>query len=209
MKKLDLELENMIEEERRYWEKNDAKLRAVEQRVGSYEEFRQMVLGAHLRPLDKKENISEIKQEGCKWNLLSCTRSKTGNSGETKRLLQQHQIKNVSHFMTCWKECSDEEKVQLVSQVGPVGIKKLFSTDLRFDFFDELVVTLDNHDYTEITFPVVIEILKVLSQCRGFRLVTSFMSPQTKHCCQSLFQKLSSSCINSETLRKLFELYSS
>ena len=39
---------------------NAAKFRAVEQKVGSYEEFKGIVDGCHLKPLDKKEEIDSI-----------------------------------------------------------------------------------------------------------------------------------------------------
>ena len=39
-KKLERELHNAIETDARYWRENDAKFRAVNQKVGSYEEFR-------------------------------------------------------------------------------------------------------------------------------------------------------------------------
>lgn len=38
--KLERELENAIKADAKYWRENDAKLRAVEQRVESYEQFR-------------------------------------------------------------------------------------------------------------------------------------------------------------------------
>ena len=39
-KKLERELHKAVEADARYWRENDAKFRAVNQRVGSYEEFR-------------------------------------------------------------------------------------------------------------------------------------------------------------------------
>jgi hypothetical protein len=38
--KLELELNAAVEADARYWRENDAKFRAVNQKVGSYEEFR-------------------------------------------------------------------------------------------------------------------------------------------------------------------------
>ena len=45
----------------KYWRENDAKFRAIEQRVPTYEDFRQMVLGSHLRPLEKGESLRDEK----------------------------------------------------------------------------------------------------------------------------------------------------
>ena len=38
--KLERELDSAVEADKRYWRENDAKFRAVNQKVGSYEEFR-------------------------------------------------------------------------------------------------------------------------------------------------------------------------
>lgn len=38
--KLETELNDALEQEQRYWKENDAKFRAVDQRVATYEEFR-------------------------------------------------------------------------------------------------------------------------------------------------------------------------
>ena len=38
--KLEKELSNALAADKKYWRENDAKIRAVEQRVGSYEEFK-------------------------------------------------------------------------------------------------------------------------------------------------------------------------
>ena len=39
-KKLEKELNNAVEADARYWRENDAKFRAVHQKVASYDEFR-------------------------------------------------------------------------------------------------------------------------------------------------------------------------
>jgi len=38
--KLEIELANAVEADQRYWRENDAKLRAVQQKVATYDEFR-------------------------------------------------------------------------------------------------------------------------------------------------------------------------
>ena len=53
--KLEKELAAAVEADAKYQRENDAKFRAVEQRVGSYEEFRDIVAASHLKPLDKKD----------------------------------------------------------------------------------------------------------------------------------------------------------
>uniref|UniRef100_A0A3P9MIN2 Dynein attachment factor N-terminal domain-containing protein n=1 Tax=Oryzias latipes TaxID=8090 RepID=A0A3P9MIN2_ORYLA len=50
---LERELKAAVESDRRYDRENEAKLRAVHQGV-SYEQFRNLVLSSHLKPLEKK-----------------------------------------------------------------------------------------------------------------------------------------------------------
>jgi len=45
--KLEKELANAVEADQRYWRENDAKLRAVNQKVATYDEFRYVACLAH------------------------------------------------------------------------------------------------------------------------------------------------------------------
>ncbi|XP_018574473.1 coiled-coil domain-containing protein 103 [Anoplophora glabripennis] len=58
------ELQSSINKEKLYWIRNDAKLRAVVTSQ-SYDEFRDIVAAAHLKPLSKKD-ITEKRQMS--WN---------------------------------------------------------------------------------------------------------------------------------------------
>ena len=53
--KLEKQLFVAVEEDARYQRENDAKFRAVAQKVGSYEEFKDIVAASHLKPLEKKD----------------------------------------------------------------------------------------------------------------------------------------------------------
>ena len=58
-RKLEKELALAVEADAKYVRENDAKFRAVEQRVASYEEFRDIVNAAHLKPLERKDITGE------------------------------------------------------------------------------------------------------------------------------------------------------
>ena len=58
-RRLENELASALEADARYERENSAKFRAVEQRVGSYEEFRDIVAASHLKPLDRKDIAGE------------------------------------------------------------------------------------------------------------------------------------------------------
>nr|XP_020477329.1 coiled-coil domain-containing protein 103 [Monopterus albus] len=66
---LERELQAAVESEQRYSRENEAKLRAVSQRVGSYNEFRDLVLACHLKPLEKKDKDGAPRKQP--WNPVT------------------------------------------------------------------------------------------------------------------------------------------
>ncbi|KAM6966493.1 dynein axonemal assembly factor 19 [Tautogolabrus adspersus] len=67
---LERELQGAIESEQKYKRENEAKLRAVGQRV-SYDQFRDLVLSCHLRPLEKKDKEGAPRKQP--WNPVAPT----------------------------------------------------------------------------------------------------------------------------------------
>ncbi|XP_056157933.1 coiled-coil domain-containing protein 103 [Lampris incognitus] len=74
---LERELCAAVEADQRYQRENDAKLRAINQKVGSYEEFRDIVLSCHLKPLERKDKEGAARKQP--WNPLVSS-SKAHNS---------------------------------------------------------------------------------------------------------------------------------
>ena len=60
-RKLEKELSLAVEADAKYDRENSAKFRAVEQRVSSYEEFKDIVCAAHLKPLDRKDITGKLQ----------------------------------------------------------------------------------------------------------------------------------------------------
>ncbi|XP_064094922.1 coiled-coil domain-containing protein 103-like isoform X1 [Macrobrachium nipponense] len=69
---LEARLRAGIEADRRYATENSAKLRAI-QSTPSYDEFRQLVLGSHLKPVDRSD---KSKVRPSIWNSLASTATK-------------------------------------------------------------------------------------------------------------------------------------
>ncbi|XP_076174082.1 dynein axonemal assembly factor 19 [Ptiloglossa arizonensis] len=67
-KSLELELAEALKVDETYRLQNEAKLRAIEQNVPTYEDFRQMVNAAHLRPLERVDVTSKVKRS---WNPVA------------------------------------------------------------------------------------------------------------------------------------------
>ncbi|XP_039979181.1 coiled-coil domain-containing protein 103 [Xiphias gladius] len=66
---LERELRAAVESDRRYQRENEAKLRAVSQRVASYREYRDLVLTCHLKPLEKKDKDGAPRKQP--WNPVA------------------------------------------------------------------------------------------------------------------------------------------
>ncbi|KAK7507965.1 hypothetical protein BaRGS_00000930 [Batillaria attramentaria] len=59
--KLQRELDAAVAMDAKYWRENDAKIRAVtEQKVATYDEFKDLVAASHLKPLDKGLHLDNI-----------------------------------------------------------------------------------------------------------------------------------------------------
>ncbi|EEB16835.1 conserved hypothetical protein [Pediculus humanus corporis] len=70
---LEEELEKAIVADEKYQRENDAKFRAVEQKVATYDEFRDIVKASHLKPLEKTEKIVDpnLSQKNVIWNSVA------------------------------------------------------------------------------------------------------------------------------------------
>ncbi|CAG7826725.1 unnamed protein product [Allacma fusca] len=75
---LEANLQKLIEQDQLYWIRNDAKLRAVTQGTPTYEDFRQIVLAAHLKPVSKEER-EELQRKSAEgkviWNCAAAAAS--------------------------------------------------------------------------------------------------------------------------------------
>ncbi|TDH03597.1 hypothetical protein EPR50_G00165290 [Perca flavescens] len=66
---LESELRAAVESEQRHERENAAKLRAVTQRGTSYNQFRDLVLSCHLKPLEKKDKERAPRKQP--WNPVA------------------------------------------------------------------------------------------------------------------------------------------
>ncbi|XP_039682129.1 coiled-coil domain-containing protein 103 isoform X1 [Perca fluviatilis] len=66
---LESELRAAVESEQRHERENAAKLRAVSQRGTSYNQFRDLVLSCHLKPLEKKDKEGAPRKQP--WNPVA------------------------------------------------------------------------------------------------------------------------------------------
>ncbi|XP_076672790.1 dynein axonemal assembly factor 19 [Andrena cerasifolii] len=187
-KSLEQELREALRADEMYKLQNDAKLRAVEQNVPTYEDFRQMVNAAHLKPLQRVDITS--KAEGS-WNPVA-----NNDNSDTKMTLDQSRSiledKPLDdQFLRVWKTTTGHrEKFNYLKSLRNDLREKIFPVEIPSVLFAELI----NVCFETVAFgddnESVIEILSILSKCNRFDLTVCFMEETERETCIRLFHDL-------------------
>ncbi|XP_059160966.1 coiled-coil domain-containing protein 103-like [Physella acuta] len=193
--KLEKEVVNAVISDEKYWRENDAKIRAVEQRVPTYDDFREMVLAAHLKPLEKDDRISSIKNFTQVWNQVA---EKFPKSTESENLLSnninqtcQNLPKSGQEFVQHWKRYCKTliDKKAFIFSVGPKRAEEIFHTEISGGLLGEFVecfLPVEDQD-TEM----IVGLLEAFSKSQRFSLSMTFLSKKEKEFVKTLFQELS------------------
>ncbi|XP_032689478.1 coiled-coil domain-containing protein 103 [Odontomachus brunneus] len=195
-KSLEEELHAALAADELYKLQNDAKLRAIEQGVPTYEHFRQMVNAAHLKPLDRNDMKPKI---GVQWNPVT-NRTKyptVSATSKTSKFVRDDKHKSVrpsepcEDFLRCWRTIEDHsERFAYIWNLRHVLQTRIFRVEIPAFFFGDFVsVCLDcvskMDDTTQIT-----ELLRILSTCSRFDLTICFMTKDEQVTCKQLFKQL-------------------
>ncbi|XP_044530559.1 coiled-coil domain-containing protein 103 [Gracilinanus agilis] len=186
---LEKELQAALYADEKYQRENAAKFRAVEQKVASYEEFRDIVLASHLKPLERKDKMN-IK----KTVLWNCHVSQKGTTQEEGTVISQEgdcQPETSSDFYRTWRRYlrSGPERYQALLQLGAPNLGHLFRADVGFGLLGELLMTLEEN-FKPADHAAVLGILHSLSRTGRFDLNMTLLSSNERESCQKLFQKL-------------------
>lgn len=112
---LEEELHAALAADELYKLQNDAKIRAIEQAVPTYEHFRQMVNGAHLKPLDREDMKPKV---GVQWNPLintakphdsTVSRKSTHNKGNSGSAAKKSR-ETCEDFLRSWRTIVDHSE---------------------------------------------------------------------------------------------------
>ncbi|XP_006173164.1 coiled-coil domain-containing protein 103 [Camelus ferus] len=189
-KALEKELQAAITADEKYKRENAAKLRAVEQRVASYEEFRGIVLASHLKPLERKDKIGGKRT--VPWNCHTTQgRPSQDETTEISREKTFPQPETSAEFYRDWRRYlrSGPERYQALLQLGGPKLRLLFQVDVGFGLLGEMLVALANHVRPADRW-VVLGVLRSLASTGRFNLNLSLMSHAERESCRALFQKL-------------------
>ncbi|XP_023573919.1 coiled-coil domain-containing protein 103 isoform X2 [Octodon degus] len=190
-KALEKELRAALAADEKYERENAAKFRAVAQKVPSYEDFRNIVLASHLKPLERKDKMGGKRT--VPWNCHA-TQGKTLQEHVATEMPQEEapfQPGTSAEFYRDWRRRlrSGPERYQALLQLGGPRLGCLFQTDVGFGLLGELLETLANH-VRPADRAAVLGVLHSLAGTGRFRLNLSLLSLSERECCQALFQKL-------------------
>ncbi|KAM6312135.1 dynein axonemal assembly factor 19 [Podargus strigoides] len=187
---LERELRAAAEADARRERENEAKLRALHQRV-SYEEFRNIVLASHLKPLEKKDKMGN--RRNVLWNPCAAhAKAPQASSMEIPQELLQ--LPGTSdEFYRDWRKClkSGKEKYQFLLELGGTALGRIFQADLGFGLLGEfLMVLAENICHGDRD--AILQILQSLSGTKRFGLNVDLLSQVEKESSRDLFRKLRS-----------------
>ncbi|KAF7644541.1 hypothetical protein LDENG_00220140 [Lucifuga dentata] len=119
---LEKELCATVESEQKYRRENEAKVQAVSQKVASYQEFRDLVLSCHLKPVDKKERGGAPQKQP--WNPLvaRCRTDRRRERGKAPSgfiIFMWIFLSAASVSLLVMKEQNLKEKVTKILQEAP------------------------------------------------------------------------------------------
>merc|ERR1712226_104515 len=214
--KLERELEATVAAEKQYWLENDAKIRAVKQGVPTYDHFREMVMGANLKPLEKGEKVDSAytRSRNQPWNMHACASSASGET--SKQDLSCTAVSNPSvelpsnhaAFNLQWKRCGDDQrlKYQFLMRYPKEGVSlaQVFKTDLPSNLFTDCCKVM--HDFLSADDEkLIVQILEDFSTSKRFKLTIDFLSKDEKTILYNLFGKLNSESVNNQ-MKELYKV---
>ncbi|XP_042331117.1 coiled-coil domain-containing protein 103 isoform X2 [Sceloporus undulatus] len=186
---LEKEMEQAIARDEKYKRENDAKFRAVRQKVASYEEFRDIVRASHLKPLEKTDKMGS--KRSLLWN--SCAlKSNCKQESDVELPQELERLPGTSaEFYRDWRRCmkSSQQRYHLLLQLGPQNLGRIFQTDLAFGLLGEFLAVLSENICIKDQ-DSVLEILESFAGTKRFGLNIELLSEQEREICRELFEKL-------------------
>lgn len=193
--KLEKEFAAAVEADKKYSRENAAKFRAVEQKVGSYDEFRNIVLASNLQPLDRNdiESVNKTKQT---LNPIFIAKQQTGNvKPESIDLCgdidPKRQPETVDTFVKKWKRVSKTNPAryhQIISLSQDV-FGKILSSDLVGDLLGDILIAL-NGCFADENAYVIANCLQCLSKNARFKLSIQFLNKNERQAIHEIMEKL-------------------
>ena len=203
-KALEKELAQAVVDDKLYKLRNDAKIRAMENRV-DYEQFEGLWKTAHLKSLTQKEIYTPDPLKA-PWN--AAVGAKAGISGEerfgrdSKEDEQSHSLMGtveelpttVLAFERDWRRLdSNENRFKLLKMIDSAVMEKLCSSDLSGAVLSKMFQVISEFLYDTCAgdeLRRVVNILKWIRMGKRFSLTVIFLSQTDKVNLERIFSKL-------------------
>ena len=198
------ELNSAVKADIVYNQRNDAKFRAVNQKVATYEEFRNIVEASHLNPLDKKDKVGGIDNQ--KWNSSCKNISSEDFSKSVKNPGLIYNPTGYQQFLQSWKICkSNQEKFSYLKTVNNSSLKKCFQLECPMS---EILACLSQVEVDE-NCDQILFILDVVTKMKRFTLEKNFLGKEELNSLKTLFAELLSCVKNNveEETQKVQSLF--
>ncbi|XP_067952101.1 coiled-coil domain-containing protein 103-like [Watersipora subatra] len=207
--KLESSVRQAMEAENLYWLQNDAKFRAVKQK-GSYDEFKEIVAAAHLKPLAKDEKIQLDEKIVSPWNT-SARAVKVSTRPPCSSTQDSSLPSSSNEFVLQWRKLkgtgSRAEYLQklLIADNSASHIAVIFSSELPFGLLGEFIEALSGH-CTDFDSSLLKSFLYSLTTTGRFGLALTFLSSREKDSLNTLFQYLVTSGVCCDELQLLYHV---
>ncbi|VDN96397.1 unnamed protein product [Rodentolepis nana] len=195
VERLEYELRQSVRLEERRWHENDAKLRAVEQKVATYDEFKNMVDACELQPLTCKD-VQEANKQNTGWarNFSATAYSipKINKDIPYSEGTPIKQFNRIDEFMLCWnglaKSQSNIDLFTLLERQSDELLKETFASSAGLSILSRVLNCLQ--DAISRDSSSVIRLLKAIGSSKNFVLTTTLMSDEELNLVKLIFQTL-------------------
>ncbi|VDM16067.1 unnamed protein product [Hydatigera taeniaeformis] len=194
---LEVDLKRSVREEQRHWHENDAKLRAVQQKVATYEEFRSMVEGCELRPLKFKE-MEEVTKCYAGWSPLPISSASSAvtvpqiHSQSPPSDFQITRFNKIDDFIRCWGDLEshryDRMLASLLMEQSKELLQEVFVSSAGLPILPQVLRCLLTASSEEPQ--RVISTLQAIGSSRNFELIATFLSDEEKALIGQIFEVL-------------------
>ena len=207
----------------KYQRENSAKLRAVEQRVPTYEDFRQIVLASHLKPLDKGESLlNNVKPHNMVWNSVSNRKTNVAPASASNDYRDSTLVKGPMklprdglEFIKMWssvKSDDNEAKWHVIEQLGKPALFQLLKPDINGDILGQFITLfewkLQQESANDDVYSLIFDLLSCFVECKRFQLNKMFLTSSQVQCFKVILTRLQETDrFAQEDLTKLENIY--
>ncbi|KAM9296275.1 dynein axonemal assembly factor 19 [Gastrophryne carolinensis] len=186
-RELERELASALAADDKYKRENDAKFRAIHQKVASYEEFRDIVLASNLKPLERKDKIGGDRKQP--WNAPASVWSEAPACAPLQS--QSSEPQNALEFSRDWRRTQAGKRYDFLLALGAHRLSRIFRAEVPSGLLGEILAVLEEN-FQAVHAQEVMDILGCLAQAQRFDLHLIFLSSAEKQNCRELFAKLQS-----------------